>query len=99
MLAAILWLVPAAARAASFTATLDRENVTVGESATLTLRFEGGEPKAVPMPPSLPNLRVAAGGRSQNISIVNGQYSASISQTFELTPTQPGEFNIPALQA
>jgi len=99
LLALLLWLAPAALAAATFTATLDRENVTVGESATLTLRFEGGEPKSVPVPPSLPNLHVAGGGRSQNISIVNGQYSASISQTFELTPNQPGEYVIPALSA
>jgi hypothetical protein len=99
LLAALLWLAPAALEAATFTATLDRESVTVGESATLTLRFEGGEPKSVPVPPSLPNLQVSGGARSQNISIVNGQYSASISQTFALTPTQPGEFTIPALQA
>ena len=32
-----LWQVPAPLRAASFTATLDRETVTVGESATLIL--------------------------------------------------------------
>lgn len=99
LLAAMLWLGSAAARAASFTATLDRENVTVGESATLTLRFEGGEPKSIPMPPSLPNLRVAGGVRSQSMSFGSGGASSSLLQTFELTPTQPGEFNIPALQA
>ena len=38
-------------------------------------------------------------GSSRNISIVNGQVSASISQNFALTPTQPGEYIIPALKA
>ena len=88
----ILW-------AASFTATLDRESVSVGESATLTLLFEGGEPKAMPTPPPLPNLQIAGEGSSRNISIVNGQMSASISQNYLLTPTQPGVYTIPALRA
>ena len=94
-----LCFAPCVLRAASFTATLDRETVTVGESATLTLRFEGGEPGSVSSLPSIPNLQMSGGGSSQNISIVNGRYSASTSQTFALTPTQPGEFVIPALKA
>jgi len=85
--------------AASFTATLDRETVTVGESATLSLKFEGGDPRQMPSLPPIANLHVASGGSSRNISIVNGQYSSSISQTFTLTPTQPGDYAIPSLQA
>ncbi len=85
--------------AASFTATLDRDTVIVGESATLTLQFEGGEPTSVPVPPSLPNLQVAGAGSSRNVSIVNGSMSSTISQAFVLTPTQPGDYAIPALKA
>ena len=96
----LLWsAAPSALRAASFTATLDRGNVTVGETATLSLTFKGGEPKSIPALPQLPNLQIAGEGSSRNISIDNGQVSASISQTFALTPTQPGEFIIPALKA
>jgi len=97
--ALLLWLAPSVLRAASFTATLDRETVTVGETATLALRFEGGEPKAIPTPPPQANLQMTGEGSSRNISIVNGQMSASISQNFALTPTQPGVYVIPALKA
>ena len=90
---------PCALRAASFTATLDRETVTVGETATLSLTFEGGEPRSMPAPPQLPNLQIAGSGTSHNMRIENGQVSASIVQNYALTPTQPGEFLIPALQA
>jgi hypothetical protein len=38
-------------------------------------------------------------GSSRNINIDNGQFSVSIVQNFALTPTQPGEFVIPALKA
>ena len=84
---------------ASFTATLDRDTVAVGESAVLSLKFEGGQPTQMPSPPSLPNLQVAGGGTSRNISIVNGQYSSTISQEFSLTPMQPGQYTIPAMRA
>jgi hypothetical protein len=99
LLALLLGCIPARLLAASFTATLDRETITVGESATLSLKFEGGEPNQMPSPPPIANLHVESGGRSKNISIVNGQYSSSISQTFTLTPTQPGDYTIPSLQA
>ena len=95
----LLGAAPCVLRGASFTATLDRETVTVGESATLSLRFEGGEPRSIPAPPQLPNLQIANQGSSRNISINNGQVSASIAQNFALTPTQPGEYIIPALRA
>ena len=95
----LLWSAPSVLRAASFTATLDRETVTVGETATLSLTFEGGEPRSIPALPQLPNLQIAGGGSSHNMRIDNGRFSASIVQTFALTPTQPGEFVIPALKA
>jgi hypothetical protein len=99
LLAAFLFSDAADLLAATFTATLDRDTVTVGESATLTLQFEGGDPKSVPVPPSIPNLQMADSGNSRNFTIVNGQASSSFSQNFALTPTQPGEYTIPALQA
>jgi hypothetical protein len=99
LIALLAWSAPALLRAASFTATLDRETVAVGETATLTLKFEGGEPKSIPTPPPQANLQMTGEGSSRNISIVNGQYSASVSQNFALTPTQPGIYTIPALRA
>src|SRR6266700_3871173 len=85
--------------AATFTATLDRESITVGETATLTLKVEGGEPQAMPGPPGIPNLEFAGQGTSRNISIVNGQTSSSVSQNYIITPRQPGEYLIPPLIA
>ena len=82
----LLWSAPSGLRAASFTATLDRETVTVGETATLSLTFKGGDPKSIPAPPQLPNLQIANGGSSQSMLIENGRVTATTSQNFALTP-------------
>ena len=92
-------LIPSTLLAATLTATLDRETITVGETATLTLKVEGGEPQAMPTPPGIPNLQIAGQGTSRNISIVNGQQSSSLSQSFIITPRQPGDYVIPSLIA
>src|ERR1019366_875557 len=96
----LLCSAPSIPRAATFTATLDRETVTVGETATLTLKFEGGTPKSIPSLPAIPNLQIGAGMLSQSFNTdFNGQSSSAISQSFVLTPAQPGVYNIPAFQA
>jgi hypothetical protein len=99
LVALLLWCSSAITFAASFTATLDRETVTVGESATLSLKFEGGEPKQMPSLPPIPNLQISSEASSRNISIINGQFSSSVSQNLTLTPTQPGDYTIPAMRA
>src|SRR6266581_3930656 len=87
ILAILPWFLPLPLSAASFTATLDRETVAVGESATLSLSFEGGEPKSIPVPPAIPNLQITDQGSSRNIRIVNGQMLAS--QPLKLTAVKP----------
>jgi hypothetical protein len=84
------------APAASFTASLDRDTVTLGESATLSLTFEGGQSKNVPMP-DVPGLQIVQNGTSQSMSIVNGAMSSTLTVTFSVTPRQAGKFTIPSL--
>ena len=85
--------------AATFTASLDRDNVTLGESAVLSLKFEGGQPRAMPTLPSIANLQIDDQGSSSQIVINNGQFSSTLTENFVLTPRQPGDYTIPALQA
>jgi len=96
---AVLCLGAARLEAVTFTASLDRDTIALGETATLTLRFEGGQPKLISFLPAIPNLQITDRGSSQSINIVNDQMSSSISETYELTPTRTGEFSIPALKA
>jgi hypothetical protein len=87
-----------AAGAASFTASLDRDTITLGEHATLSLTFEGGQSRDVPTP-SVPGLQISQAGTSQNVSFINGVMSSTVTVDFSVTATQAGEFTIPALTA
>ena len=94
----LIALLPGAVRAASFTASLDRDALTLGESATLSLAFEGAQPKSVPQP-NVAGLQITQAGTSQNVSIVNGAMSSTVTVSFSVTPQHEGEFTIPALTA
>lgn len=95
---AVALLLSAHLQAASFTTSLDRDTLTLGESATLSLTFEGGEPQGTPSLPAIANLQFTYVGPSSQFSIVNGRSSSSVTHVFTVTPRQPGSFVIPALQ-
>jgi len=86
----------ATAQAASFTASLDRDTIALGEQATLSLTFEGGQAKNVPTP-SVPGLQITQIGTSQSVNIVNGAMSSAVTVTFSVTPQRDGRFVIPAM--
>ena len=88
----------ATARAASFTASLDRDTIAPGEQATLSLTFEGGQSKNVPTP-HVPGLQIVQIGTSKSVNIVNGAISSAVTVTFSVSAWQAGEFTIPALTA
>jgi hypothetical protein len=99
LLLSLCLLAPGLLHGVGFDATLDRDTVLVGEGATLTLSFEGGSPDSIPAPQAQPNLVIANAGNSRNISIVNGQYTSTISQTFLITANKPGDYNLPPMEA
>lgn len=87
-----------AAYAASFTATLDRDTLALGENATLSLNFEGAQPRNVPAP-NVPGLQIVQTGNATSFSLINGAMSSTLTVTFTVTPQRTGEFAIPALTA
>ena len=97
LLAAFIFIA-ADGRAANFTASLDRDSITLGESATLSLEFEGGQSKNIPMP-SVSGLQIIQTGTSQNVNFINGAMSSTVTVTFSVMARQAGEFTIPALTA
>jgi hypothetical protein len=91
-------LLPPAAWAADFTSSLDRDTITLGENATLSLTFEGGSPKNAPTP-DVPGLDITYAGNSQSFSLVNGSMTATVTVTYTITAPQTGVFTIPAFKA
>jgi oxygen tolerance protein BatD len=102
--AGFLWLAAmnfgGAARAANFTASLDRDSITLGESATLSLEFEGGQPAKLTSP-DVAGLQFGNPSRSfsQNIDFNSGQVNARLVLAYTVTPQREGQFTIPALTA
>ena len=94
-----LWFAVATAHAATFTASLDHDTISLGGSATLSLSFDGGSPGDIPGLPEIHGLQIASAGQSSQINIVNGQASSTFIYNFSVTPKQTGEFLIPALSA
>jgi len=86
----------ASAHAVTFSASLDRNAIRLGEQAVLTLRFDGGQPGGVPRLPDVPNLQIQYSGQSQQISIINGQRTVSLLLTYAVAAAQPGDYTIPA---
>jgi BatD DUF11 like domain len=98
LLLAALGLAVSGARAANFTASLDGDAIALGETATLSLAFEGAQPKNVPTP-DVPGLQIVNSGTSQNVSFINGAMSSTVTITYSVTPQHAGEFTIPAMTA
>ncbi len=91
-------LISFTAGAANFTASLDRDSIQLGETVTLSLTFQGGQPRIVRWP-DVPGLQFANAGNSSSFSFDNGQMNSSVIVTYSITPQQTGDFTIPAMVA
>lgn len=91
------WLLVFEGAAATLTALMDRDSITVGDTATLQLRFEGGAPQSAPAMPNIPNLTIQFAGQSQQRSIINGRISSALILSYAVTASQPGTYTIPAV--
>lgn len=96
--AALFFCCLATAFAANFTASLDRDTIALGETATLSLAFEGGQPGNVPTP-QIPGLEISHTGESSSFNFINGQMSSVVTVTFSISAEQPGVYTIPAMEA
>jgi hypothetical protein len=89
-------MIAASAIAAEVEATLDRDSVPAGNGAVLTLRISGSN-AGKPEFPEVANLIVESRGRSQQIQIVNGQTTTSVTYTFVVGSQTPGDYQVPAI--
>jgi hypothetical protein len=88
----------AASEEFAVTASVDKNQVAVNEPFRLTIQTSGavtgvGDPQI----PALEGFEIYAGGRSQNVSFVNGQVSSSVVFTYTLVPRKAGTQTIPSI--
>jgi hypothetical protein len=98
LILATLNFIPISVGAANFTASLDRDTITLGENATLSLVFDGGQPAKLTSP-DVAGLQFGNPSRSfsQNIDLNSGQVNARLVLAYTVTPQREGGFTIPAL--
>lgn len=79
----------------TISADADRQELTLDEQITLTITVSGSASN-IPNPdiPELKGFTAYSSGRSQNLSIINGQVSSSVSFTYILVPNNTGEYTL-----
>ena len=94
----LLALLPLLAQAATVKASLDRNQVQLGETVTLNLRVEGGGLAQAPDLSALASdFEVLGRSSNSSVSVVNGQRSVQSTIGIALRPTHAGQLVIPAL--
>src|SRR5581483_9874537 len=83
--------------AASYEATLDRNQIAVGDTATLSLTISGGNVTSEPAIPAVNGLTVQGTGTQSEVSINNFQIVHTSIYTFEITASAPGNYTIPPI--
>ena len=82
--------------AQEFTASVDKNKVTVGEQIELTLTLNGSGAQNLRMPP-LNDFNILSGpNQSTNWQFINGQTSSSVTYSYDLQPRTAGKFTIGA---
>jgi hypothetical protein len=76
-------------------AEVDRNTVTLGDAIQFTLTLQGTQNLDPVQFPQIDGFDTRYLGPSRRISIVNGQYSSSVSFIYSLLATKVGKFNIP----
>lgn len=79
----------------TISADTDKQELTLDEQVTLTITVSGNISN-IPQPniPDLKGFTAYSSGRSQNLSIINGQVSSSVSFTYILVPNNTGDYTL-----
>jgi len=97
---AVLAASAAAAHAAPFEASVDRQVVDAGDPVRLTLRFSGDAPIERPdLAPLGADFEIVGSQQSQRMSVVNGAVEQALEVELLLQPKRSGTLEIPALHA
>ncbi len=80
-----------AAKAADISVQIQPKSFPASRGGQLSVTVSGGDFDTPPIPPAPEDVTVRPYGRSQNIQIVNGRMSSSITQNFVVSAAQPGD--------
>lgn len=95
----ILFLFPSFLLSGEFVASVNRNQVNVGESFNLTLTLKNTSAKGVPATTPLnQHFHLLSQHQSNQTSIINGKVTSSTSWQFTLSPLREGEAIIPPLK-
>jgi len=106
----VLWRLPGAAvvllvaclgaeaQEVTATASFNPPQIGAGQIGTYVVELSGIHSAPNFSPPSVPGLAMPSqpSGRSTQMSIINGEMSASISLQFQVQPAQTGSYTVPA---
>ncbi len=86
------------ARDISLSASVNENIISLDDQLTLKVSASGKTTK-IPSPtlPDLPDFTVYSAGRSQNVSLINGKFSSSVTFNYILSPRKTGKYTIPPI--
>lgn len=82
----------------SVSASVDRNEVTLGEAITLTVHVKGTRSAGAPALPKIEGIQGRYMGPSTRISVIQGQSSVSVDYSYSLLGLKTGEFTIPSIE-
>ncbi len=95
LLLAVLLLGPAAAtHGATLEATLDRDSITLGETAVLRIRIPGANAQSPPRIPEVNGLDFAPSGNGMSVSFENGRQTVVNELIYAVNASRTGDFTI-----
>ena len=88
-------LLPAMASAASVSATVDRNQITPGESVNLQVSIQDGQGSVDVS--AIQDFKVLSRGTNTSVKIINGQTSREVIYNYTLMPLKEGRLQVPSL--
>ena len=94
------FLLPLAALAApTLEASLDRDSIGLGETATLSLTLDGGSFQEQPSFPAVAGLQYGGVSQRQEMVLDGARFSSKNVFSVEVRPSKEGEYTIPPIRA
>ncbi len=82
------------AQTLSAKAALDTSSITTGESVRLNITVEGSTLASEPVLKIIDGLQIDFLGRNSSVNYINGEYSAIINYSYEITGLKPGSYTL-----